>query len=226
MSRDHFPARPRRRGRPPRRVKTGTTADHDDALEGYVWVFAGPGVTQRMRRCDAINEGLEIDERPGHGFGGSGTHGVRREFMNQAEREEVFNKTGVRVEDRADMREAFESKGRYKLFGVVTNRELPGDAAIWWYRERCGKSEEAHAVMKHDLAGGTLPSGLFGANAAWWAIMVLAHNLNATMKRLVLGPAWVARRMKALRLALIALPGRVIRHARRLHPFYGCRPQS
>jgi hypothetical protein len=104
----------------------------------------------------------------------------------------------------------------YKLFGVVTNRELPGDAAIWWYRERCGKSEEAHAVMKHDLAGGTLPSGLFGANAAWWAIMVLAHNLNATMKRLVLGPAWVARRMKALRLALIALPGRVIRHARRL----------
>ena len=31
-----------------------------------------------------------------------------------------------------------------------------------------------------------------------------------------LGPAWVARRMKALRLALIALPGRVIRHARRL----------
>ena len=36
------------------------------------------------------------------------------------------------------------------------------------------------------------------------------------MKQLVLGPAWVARRMKALRLALIALPGRVIRHARRL----------
>ncbi len=36
------------------------------------------------------------------------------------------------------------------------------------------------------------------------------------MKRLVLGPAWVAKRMKALRFALINLPGRVIRHARRL----------
>ncbi len=46
--------------------------------------------------------------------------------------------------------------------------------------------------------------------------MVLAHNLNAAMKRLVLGPAWVARRMKALRFALIALPGRVMRRARRL----------
>ena len=112
--------------------------------------------------------------------------------------------------------EEFASKGRYKLFGVVTNRDLPGADVIRWYRERCGKSEEAHAVMKHDLAGGTMPSGLFGANAAWWAIMVLAHNLNAAMKRLVLGPAWVARRMKALRFALIALPGRVMRRARRL----------
>ena len=110
----------------------------------------------------------------------------------------------------------FANKGRYKLFGVVTNREEPGDAVIWWLRERCGKSEEAHAVMKEELAGGTLPSGLFGANAAWWAIMVLAHNLNALMKRLVLGPAWVAKRMKALRFALIHLPGRVLRRSRRL----------
>ncbi len=59
-----------------------------------------------------------------------------------------------------------------------------------------------------------MPSGLFGANAAW--LMILAHNLNALMKRLVLGPAWVARRMKALRFALINLPGRILRHGRRL----------
>jgi hypothetical protein len=112
--------------------------------------------------------------------------------------------------------EQFAAKGRHKLFAVVTNRTVAGDEVIWWYRARCGKSEEVHAVMKHDLAGGCLPSGRFGANAAWWAIMVLAHNLNAAMKRLVLGPAWVAKRLKALRFALIALPGRVIRHGRRL----------
>src|SRR5271166_3923415 len=70
--------------------------------------------------------------------------------------------------------------------------------------------------MKDDLAGGRLPSGRFGANAAWWAIMVLAHNLNAMMKRLALGGDWPARRMKAMRFPLIALPGRVVRHARRL----------
>ena len=111
---------------------------------------------------------------------------------------------------------SFATLGRSKLFGVVTNRTLPGDALIRWQRERCGKSEEAHAVMKDDLAGGRLPSGLFGANAAWWAIMVLAHNLNAMMKRQVLGGDWGARRMKAMRFHLIALPGRVVSHARRL----------
>jgi hypothetical protein len=110
----------------------------------------------------------------------------------------------------------FGSKGCFKLFGVVTNRQLPGDQVIWWLRERCGKSEEVHAVMKTDLAGGRMPAGRFGANAAWWTIMILAHNLNALMKRLVLGPAWVARRMKALRFALINLPGRILRHGRRL----------
>lgn len=112
--------------------------------------------------------------------------------------------------------EEFGPKGLYKLFGIVTNRKLPGDRLIWWLRERCGKSEEVHAVLKDDLAGGQMPSGLFGANAAWWAIAILAHNLNATMKRLVLGADWTAQRMKALRFALINLPGRVIGHARRL----------
>ena len=112
--------------------------------------------------------------------------------------------------------EEFAARGRFKLFGIVTNRTLPGDQVIWWLPGRCGKSEEVHAVMKADLAGGRMPSGLFGANAAWWTVMILAHNLNAVMKRLVLGPAWVAKRMKALRFALINLPGRIIRHGRRL----------
>lgn len=76
---------------------------------------------------------------------------------------------------------------RYKVTGIVTNREIRGDELIWWYRARCGKSEEAHAVMKEDLAGGKLPSQLFGANAAWWQIMILAFNVNSAMKRLVLG---------------------------------------
>ena len=110
--------------------------------------------------------------------------------------------------------QAFGSKGTCKLFGLVTNRKDPGDQVIWWLRERCGKSEEAHSAIKSDLAGGQLPSGRFGANAAWWALAILAHNLNAAMKSLVLGKDWARKRMKALRFHLIALPGRVLVHAR------------
>jgi hypothetical protein len=105
---------------------------------------------------------------------------------------------------------------KYKITGIVTNREIPGDELIWWYRGRCGKSEEAHSIMKEDLAGGKFPSGLFGANAAWWQIMILAFNLNSGMRRLVLGGSWANRRLKAIRFQLINVPGRVLTHARSL----------
>ena len=104
----------------------------------------------------------------------------------------------------------------YKLFGTVTNMKWDGEEVILWQRGRCGKSEEAHSVMKEDLAGGKLPSGKFGVNAAWWWIMVLSLNLNQVMKQLVLGHRWTARRLKAIRFALINLPARVMEHARQL----------
>jgi len=105
---------------------------------------------------------------------------------------------------------------RYKIFGVVTNRDLQGNELINWLHKRCGKSEEAHSVMKEDLAGGKLPAAEFGENAAWWWIMILAFNLNSAMKQLVLQGSWVAQRMKAIRFCLIGLPGRVMSHARGL----------
>jgi hypothetical protein len=110
---------------------------------------------------------------------------------------------------------SLEMKRRnYKLFGIVTNMDWQGHRLIHWQHERCGKSEEVHKVMKEDLAGGQLPSGDFGENAAWWWIMVLALNLNVAMKQLVLGPRWEQRRMKAIRWALIHLPGRVLNRSR------------
>ena len=105
---------------------------------------------------------------------------------------------------------------RYKIFGIVTNRDIEGSELVDWLHKRCGKSEEAHAVMKEDLAGGRLPSADFGENAAWWGIMILAFNLNAAMKQLVLKGSWVTKRIKALRFSLINLPGRILLHARQL----------
>jgi hypothetical protein len=105
---------------------------------------------------------------------------------------------------------------RYKTFGIVTNRDTEGSQLINWLYERCGKSEEAHSIMKEDLAGGKLPSSDFGENAAWWWIMILSLNLNMAMKHLVLKESWSAKRMKALRFSLINLPGRIMEGARQL----------
>jgi hypothetical protein len=105
---------------------------------------------------------------------------------------------------------------KYKIFGLVTNMDWEGGKLIWWHYKRCGKGEEVHRVMKEDLAGGKLPCGDFGENAAWWWIMVLALNLNQAMKRLVLGEKWICKRMKAIRFSLIHLPARVMNRSRQL----------
>ncbi len=110
-----------------------------------------------------------------------------------------------------------EAKGkRYKVFGIVTNMDWDGEALIHWHHKRCGKSEEAHSVMKEDLAGGKLPSNDFGENAAWWWMMILSLNLNAMMKNLALGNVWEPKRMKAIRFWLINLAGRVVKRSRSL----------
>ncbi len=121
-------------------------------------------------------------------------------------------------------------ENQYKVFGVVTNIEytdMDGEEVIHWLHERCGKSEEVHAVMKEDLAGGRLPSGDFGVNAAWWWIMIISLNLNAMMKNLALAPCMKNKRMKAIRFSIINIPGRIINHSRSLimrlsngHPAY------
>ena len=53
----------------------------------------------------------------------------------------------------------------FKVFGVVTNRTLAGDEVIWWSRQRCGKGEEVHSVLKSDLAQAPVE-----AVRSWWAI--------------------------------------------------------
>ncbi len=141
------------------------------------------------------------------------------EYRYLATREELRQAElpGVQKSDEEYLFPVMQLKGqRYKVFGIVTNMDWAGQELIPWLYERCGKSEEAHSAMKSDFAGGRFPSGDFGENAAWWWIMVLAYNLNALMKRLVLGESWVNKRMKAMRFGLINIAARVIERSRRL----------
>ena len=111
----------------------------------------------------------------------------------------------------------FENNPEYLYYGLVTNREEAGDWILQWSRKRCGSSESAHGSVKSELAGGTLPSKRFGANAAWWQIAVMAFNLHVATKRLSLPESWQKMRLKGLRFHLINLAGRVVCHARQLY---------
>ncbi len=56
---------------------------------------------------------------------------------------------GMEVEsDRASRFVNMHELGWYKVSGVVTNRTIDGEELIRWYRERCGKGEEVHGVLK------------------------------------------------------------------------------
>lgn len=140
------------------------------------------------------------------------------EYRYLAIRESLEQSTlpGVELEKEYPFPTMAMKKGSYKIFGIVTNMDWDGEELIRWLHKRCGKSEEAHSVMKQDLAGGCLPSNKFGQNAAWWWIMILALNLNEAMKRLALDKSWVSRRMKAMRFGLINVPARVMERSRSL----------
>jgi hypothetical protein len=126
---------------------------------------------------------------------------------------------GAKQEELPFPTHTFANKQRYKLFGTVTNispEDMEGDAVIWWSRQRCGRSEHFHDVVKNDLAGGTLPSGLFGANAAWWALACITANILSFFRALVVPPQFATARLKRLRFQLFNVAGRVCRHARSL----------
>ncbi len=48
---------------------------------------------------------------------------------------------------------------------------------------RCGYGERVHDDLKNGLAGGRMPCGRFGSNAAWWQATVLSANVHRLMAR-------------------------------------------
>ncbi|MDP9332737.1 MAG: IS1380 family transposase [Actinomycetota bacterium] len=67
--------------------------------------------------------------------------------------------------------------------------------------------------LKYGLGLNHLPSGRFGANAAWLALNVIAHNLSRWVGRIGLGEPLITH--KTLRRRYFRLSGRITRSARR-----------
>lgn len=122
-----------------------------------------------MLRSQAIEAGYEIDDRPPIGLSGRGSFGVRREFMTQRERAEVFNATGVHVEDAAGKRRAFAATGArpaekgeraYDRWDAFANERSGGgsdrltslESVDLWGDEARRKPFDAHEAMRRHEA--------------------------------------------------------------------------
>lgn len=111
--------------------------------------------------------------------------------------------------------ELFADGHTVKHFAIVTNREGDGLTLLRWHREKAGTVEHVHHVLKNELAAAALPSGKFGANAAWFRLNVLTYNLLSALKRLALPGDLSEARPKRLRFLVFNTVGKVLHHARR-----------
>ena len=99
----------------------------------------------------------------------------------------------------------------YAYHGFITDRD--GDTlALEADHRRHAEIENVIRDLKYGVGLNHLPSGKFGANAAWLALQVLAHNLGRWLLRLA-GEGRLTT--KTLRRRFLALPGRLTRSARR-----------
>ncbi len=109
----------------------------------------------------------------------------------------------------------FADGSTLKYFAVVSNLwEWTPKRLLQWHREKAGSIEALHHVIKNELAGGVMPCGRFGANAAWLRLTVLTHNVLTALQRLALPPELLRARPKRLRFLIFNTPGKLVHHAR------------
>jgi len=121
----------------------------------------------------------------------------------------------VAIRIRKKQGELFGDGGAVKHFAVRSNLwDWKAKRLLEWHREKAGSIEATHDVIKNELAGGVLPCGRFGANAAWFRLAVLSYNVLTALKRLALPAELLTARPKRLRFLIFHTPGKLVRHAR------------
>lgn len=100
---------------------------------------------------------------------------------------------------------------------VLTNRwELDGGAVLTWHRQKAGTVEHVHDEVKNGLGGGQLPSGKFGANAAWFRVTCIAYNLLVAVRQAWPDETLHHAKAKRVRFVLVNVTGRFSRDRRKI----------
>jgi Transposase DDE domain group 1 len=181
-------------------VAYAISADMSEQLKAEILRLPATAWQVEREEVDAIRSWAEVAYVPSDGDHRKDRPCVRRYLA-------------VRVQTRQGTLFADGSSVHY--FAVVTNRTEDGLTLLQWHRQKAGTVEHAHHVLKNELAAAALPSGKFGANAAWFRLNVLTYNLLTALKRLTLPGDLRTARPKRLRFLLFNTVGKVVAHARR-----------
>lgn len=112
--------------------------------------------------------------------------------------------------------ELFGDGRRVKYLAVATNREGEAIEVLRWHWQKAGTIEHVHDVTKNELGARVPPCGRFGANAAWYRLSMLTHNVLSAMKSLALPGELGSARPKRLRFLLFNIAGRIVSTGGRL----------
>ena len=107
--------------------------------------------------------------------------------------------------------ELFGDQPKYHV--IASNRVESTEDTLIWYRQRGEVSENGIKELKIGFGMERMPCGQFKANAAFFRIGVIAHNLFVLFKHCALDTAWQRHKVATVRWRLFHLPGKVVRHA-------------
>jgi len=186
-------------GGPQGRIGFAVSARMNPALQAEIMATPESQWQPYSENSVVVKECCELDyvpEDPGHPY------------------REPLRYLAIRI--RKKQQALFADGSTVKHFAVVSNIwDWTPKRLLQWHREKAGSIEALHDVIKNELAGGVMPCGRFGANAAWLRLAVLTHNVLTALKRLALPPELLAARPKRLRFLIFNTPGKLVHHARR-----------
>ena len=164
-------------------------------------------MTKPLRaRCIAATEWQLLEERVSESV-----HTVEIEFAPGDWPKEAEPLRYVALRFSSKQRDLFgEEDVPIKYLAVVSNRrDLSASELLRWHWAKAGTIEHAHDVMKNELGASSLPSGLFGASAAWYRISGLTYNVLSYLRRQALPHRLRNARPKRLRFEIFTMPARL-----------------
>lgn len=122
--------------------------------------------------------------------------------------DKAFRLIVVRYPHQADL---LEDRPRYHV--IASNRTGSAADVLIWYRQRGEHSENGIKELKIGFGMERMPCGQEKANAAFFRLGVIAHNLFVLFKSSALGEGWQRHQVATVRWRLFQIPGRIVRHA-------------